>query len=112
MSIHSFTAELNGHRRPWSVGFSYSRDDRLALLMIRAMSGDRTILVGENQPYAVDDFTDYTIPVHGEAHGLPHVLIEIRQDLIARQVGVTEWARRLADVFKQIEPAALQLTEN
>lgn len=112
LSIHSFTAVLNGQRRPWSVGFSYGRDDRLALPFIRTMSSDTTILVGENQPYAVDDFTDYTIPVHGEARGLPHVLIEIRQDLIARQGGATEWARRLADVFSQIEPEALQLTKN
>jgi predicted N-formylglutamate amidohydrolase len=34
--------------------------------------------------------------VHGERRGLPHVEIEIRQDLIARPEGQREWAKRLA----------------
>jgi predicted N-formylglutamate amidohydrolase len=42
------------------------------------------------------DATDYTIPVHGERHGLPHALIEIRQDLIADEGGQQQWAERLA----------------
>ena len=40
-------------------------------------------MVGDNEPYAVSDETDYTIPVHGEARGLMNTGIEIRQDLIA-----------------------------
>jgi len=27
-------------------------------------------VVGDNEPYAVSDETDYTIPAHGEARGL------------------------------------------
>ena len=53
-------------------------------------------MVGENEPYAVSDLTDYTIPVHGEQRGLPHVEIEIRQDLIAEPAGQRAWAERLA----------------
>jgi len=34
--------------------------------------------------------------VHGERHGLPHALIEIRQDLIAEDDGQQQWAARLA----------------
>ena len=44
-------------------------------------------MVGDNEPYAVSDETDYTIPVHGEARGLMNTGIEIRQDLIADQAG-------------------------
>ena len=29
--------------------------------------------IGDKQPYAVSDETDYTLPVHGERRGLPHV---------------------------------------
>jgi predicted N-formylglutamate amidohydrolase len=43
--------------------------------------------------------SDYTIPVHGEARGLPAVEIEIRQDLIGAEEGQRAWARRLAKVF-------------
>ena len=46
-------------------------------------------MVGDNEPYAVSDETDYTIPVHGEARGLMNSGIEIRQDLIADQAGQT-----------------------
>ena len=57
--------------------------------------------VGDNQPYFVSDTTDYTIPVHGERHGLPHVLIEIRQDLIAEKGGQQKWAELLARLLPQ-----------
>ena len=60
-------------------------------------------MVGDNEPYAVSDETDYTIPVHGEARGLMNTGIEIRQDLIADPAGQSEWAERLARIFGEIE---------
>jgi predicted N-formylglutamate amidohydrolase len=35
--------------------------------------------------------------VHGEARGIPHVEIEIRQDLIVSDAGQRRWAALLAD---------------
>ena len=52
-----------------------------------------------NQPYRIEDDSDYTIPVHGERRGLPHVLIEIRSDLIAEAAGVGRWTALLADAL-------------
>jgi predicted N-formylglutamate amidohydrolase len=109
LSIHSFTAELDGQRRPWSVGLSYGRDARLALALRDVLARSGEFLVGENQPYSIDDLTDYTIPVHGEARGHPHVLIEIRQDLLTTRADTTQWARRLADAYGLIAQAALRL---
>jgi len=60
-------------------------------------------VVGDNEPYAVSDETDYTIPVHGEARGLMNTGIEIRQDLISDVAGEKAWADRLARVFGEIE---------
>jgi predicted N-formylglutamate amidohydrolase len=60
-------------------------------------------VVGDNEPYAVSDDTDYTIPVHGEARGLMNSGIEIRQDLIGDQAGEQQWAERLARIFGVIE---------
>jgi predicted N-formylglutamate amidohydrolase len=34
--------------------------------------------VGVNEPYKVDDASDYAVPVHGEQRGVPVVEIEIR----------------------------------
>jgi predicted N-formylglutamate amidohydrolase len=53
-------------------------------------------VVGDNQPYAVSDATDYGIPVHGEQRGIAHVELEIRQDLIADAAGRDAWAERIA----------------
>jgi predicted N-formylglutamate amidohydrolase len=61
-------------------------------------------VVGDNEPYAVSDETDYTIPVHGEARGLMNTGIEIRQDLISDQAGEKAWAERLARILGEIEP--------
>ena len=63
-------------------------------------------IVGDNQPYSVDDDTDYSIPEYGERRGLPHVEIEIRQDLIGDDAGQRQWASRLA---RALHPLALGL---
>jgi predicted N-formylglutamate amidohydrolase len=99
ISLHSFTPVYVGALRPWHAGVLYNRYDPLAaaLLALMRSSGEETF--GDNEPYSVTDDTDYTIPVHGEQRGLPHVAIEIRQDLIAEEAGQSEWAERLADLL-------------
>jgi fumarate reductase flavoprotein subunit len=52
--------------------------------------------IAENEPYQIEDDSDYTVPVHGEARGLDAVLVEIRQDLIGAPPGAGQWAARLA----------------
>jgi predicted N-formylglutamate amidohydrolase len=39
--------------------------------------------------------------VHGEQRSLPHLTLEIRQDLIANKAGQTAWAARLARLLPQ-----------
>ena len=56
-------------------------------------------MVGDNEPYAVSDHSDYAIPVYGERRGLLHVELEIRQDLIAGTAGQQQWAERLARIL-------------
>src|SRR5262249_1997421 len=65
------------------------------------LEADGDLTVGDNEPYAVSDLTDYSIPVHGEHRHLPHVEIEIRQDLIAEPAGQQAWAERLARVLPE-----------
>ena len=96
VAIHSFTPVFLGQERPWQVGVLYHRDGRMAHALGTALRAEAGLVVGENEPYAVSDDTDYAIPEYGERRGLPHVEIEIRQDLIADEVGQQEWALRLA----------------
>jgi predicted N-formylglutamate amidohydrolase len=109
VALHSFTPVYAGIIRPWHVGTLYHRDRILPPLLLAALRAEPGLVVGDNEPYAVSDTTDYTIPVHGEARGLINSGIEIRQDLIAAADGQLEWAERLTRVFGQIE-ASLQAT--
>ena len=78
VSLHSFTPVYAG--RPWHIGTLYHRDTRLPPLLLKLLRAEADLVVGDNEPYAVSDETDYTIPVHGEARGLMNSGIEIRQD--------------------------------
>ena len=103
VSLHSFTPVYAGIARPWHIGTLYHRDTRLPPLLLKRLRAEGDLVVGDNEPYAVSDDTDYTIPVHGEARGLMNSGIEIRQDLIADPAGQTRWADRLARIFGEIE---------
>jgi predicted N-formylglutamate amidohydrolase len=103
VSLHSFTPIYAGIARPWHVGTLYHRDTRLPPLLLKLLRAEVDLVVGDNEPYAVSDETDYTIPVHGEARGLMNSGIEIRQDLLADPAGQQQWADRLANIFGEIE---------
>jgi predicted N-formylglutamate amidohydrolase len=81
----------------------YQRDPRFALALLEALRAEGDLVVGDNQPYAVSDATDYAIPVHAERRGLAHVELEIRQDLIAEPAGQAAWAERLSRLFTQLQ---------
>ena len=103
LSLHSFTPVYAGVARPWHIGTLYHRDTKLPPLLLRLLRAEGNLVVGDNEPYAVSDETDYTIPIHGEVRGLMNSGIEIRQDLIADQAGQKQWADRLARIFGEVE---------
>jgi predicted N-formylglutamate amidohydrolase len=96
IALHSFTPVFEDVARPWHAAALYNRDPRFAHRLIALLNAEREFAIGDNAPYSVSDATDYTIPVHAEPRGLHHVVIEIRQDLIADENGQRGWARRLA----------------
>ncbi|HRP73890.1 MAG TPA: N-formylglutamate amidohydrolase, partial [Luteimonas sp.] len=105
VAMHSFTPSMNGDDRRWHAGVLYQRDARFAHALLDTLQGDGDLVVGDNQPYSVSDATDYAIPVHAERRGLPHVELEIRQDLIADAAGQRAWAERLARQFTALQDA-------
>ena len=100
VALHSFTPEMGGLKRPWQVGLLHNHDKRLAVLLMELLRKEG-LTVGDNEPYALTDTSDYTVPTHGEKRQLPHVEIEIRQDLIDHPAGQEEWAARLARLLPQ-----------
>ena len=108
VALHSFTPVFKGVARPWHVAVLFNRDPRLAHALAELLRAEGGLIVGENEPYRVSDLTDYTVPVHGERRGLPHVEIEIRQDLITEAAGQRQWAERLARLLPAAYAAFLR----
>ncbi len=102
IAIHSFTPEMDGYHRPWHCGILWDKDGRLAEPMINKLRALQSFEVGDNQPYSGRHPEDYTLDTHAELEGLPHVAVELRQDLIAHPEGAEQWAGILAAVLKPL----------
>jgi predicted N-formylglutamate amidohydrolase len=105
VSQHSMTNIFRGVRRDMHAAILYNRDRRFAGLVLDMLRRETALHIADNEPYFVSDETDYTIPRHGEARGLPHVEIEIRQDLLFDDAGQAEWAARIASALRAAERA-------
>lgn len=101
VTVHSFTPRLAGKDRPWILGLLHNRDDSFARRLMEVIATRHPdIVLDHNQPYCVDDLSDYTIPVHGEGRKLPHVLLEIRNDQIRDEAGQERWATLLGEALQ------------
>ena len=96
VAMHSFTPVFKNVIRMVEIGVLYHHATPLSRIMLDLLRAEGDLVVGDNEPYAITDTSDYTAPVHGEARGLDHVEIEIRQDLIAGSAGQASWAERMA----------------
>jgi predicted N-formylglutamate amidohydrolase len=103
VSMHSFTAFWKTIARPWHVGLLWDLDGRLAIPLLEALRAEGDISVGDNEPYDGALIGD-TLNRHATGRGFPHVLVEIRQDLIADEAGQAEWAER----FVRLIPPLLE----
>ena len=56
--MHSFTPAMNGVSRPWHCGVLYHRDARFAHALRDALLAEGDLVVGDNQPYSVNDSSD------------------------------------------------------
>lgn len=102
IAIHSFTPQLGADARPWHLGVLWDKDPRISAPLLAALQAMPALVVGDNEPYSGRHPADYTMDHHGEAGGLPHVSIELRQDLLQHPEGVSLWSRLLADALAPI----------
>jgi len=102
ISIHSYTPQLNGRpKRPWHVGVLWDDDARIPVLLMEKLSENPEIVVGNNEPYSGELRGD-TMYFHATKNGYPHVLIELRHDLIDTPQGQEKWAAILAKPLAEI----------
>ncbi len=108
--IHSFTpAMADGTPRPWEVGILWDRDERLAAPLLHFLGKTLGEKVGDNQPYTGRDSTGFSAQVHGADPGLPHVMIELRNDLLRDEAGINLWTARLATALRACPDVARAL---
>jgi len=113
ISMHSFTPVWRGKPRPWHIGVLWDEDGRLAEPLLARLQREGDIVAGDNEPYtgALENDCLYR---HGTMNGLPHVLVEVRQDLISGPQGAALWSVRLErilrDAIEMMGPPALQFT--
>lgn len=101
VSMHSYTPQLRGRPpRPWHIGLLWDRDDRLVSPLFELLQERKELCVGDNEPYSGHLAGD-CMWLHGTQRGIPHVLIEIRNDLIEDAGGQEEWTAMLAPILRQ-----------
>ncbi len=103
LSVHSYTPIFQGFERPWEIGVLWEGDDGVASLLIDYLRENTDYHVGENEPYHACNPLGYTVRTHAESNHYPHVLIEIRQDLISDSQGQLEFAGLLAGALEMIQ---------
>jgi predicted N-formylglutamate amidohydrolase len=104
---HTMTDVFKGVRRSMHAAVLYNRDGRFAHLVLEGLRRETGLIIAENEPYALTDETDYSIPHHAEQHGWPYAEIELRQDLVRGPAEQAKWGQRLAHVLREAERAAL-----
>ena len=98
---HSMTPIFKGNARQMQAAVMYNRDGRFAVALQDALAGGSGLTVADNQPYAMTDDTDHTLPVHGEKRGLLHAGLEIRQDLVGDEAGQLLWAEYVTQALER-----------
>jgi predicted N-formylglutamate amidohydrolase len=101
LSIHSFTPAWRGVPRPWEVGLLWDSDPRMAQGLMQAFEGAISSPIGDNEPYDGALVGD-TLWELGTGRGLAHVIVELRQDLIATGEGAARWAGIVADALAPV----------
>lgn len=102
ISIHTCTPVFDRVVRPWHIGILWDTDPRIPLALIEHFNRIDDICIGDNEPYSGRHPHDFTVDYHAEPAGLPHVGIEVRQDLVGDDAGAKKWAAILATALAGI----------
>jgi predicted N-formylglutamate amidohydrolase len=101
ISMHSFAPVLDGIVRDVQMGVLWDADSRLSDIFIEEFRAAGYV-TGDNEPYSGRAPQDYTVDNHAEAGGLPHVGIEVRQDLIGDVAGIEAVERVVRSIIASV----------
>ncbi len=101
VSVHSFTPKPDlGEQRDLDLGLLVKHDVQSADIFIgHIQTGAPELSVAVNEPYSAYDL-NYTVDVHLAPRGVAHLAIEIRQDHISDQTGISKWVKLIGDALE------------
>lgn len=106
ISLHSFTPQLRSEpelERPWDIGLLYNEYDFASRLAIGFLQ-EEGLKVGDQLPYS-GKILNATMNRQAEAIGQPYIVVEIRQDLIADEIGQRRFANILLRCCRKVATA-------
>ncbi len=106
ITVHSFTPVYYGQTRETEIGILHDSDATLADAMLRNAGKVPHRSIHRNRPYGPEDGVTHSLQIHGLAHGLPNVMIEVRNDLLRTPEDV---ARIGGELCQMIGPALIHL---
>lgn len=105
LSVHSYTPEMDGKKRPWHIALLWNKEREIARKVVQNIRrAHPDILVGENEPYTLkgDRFQGSTVWRHAEERGLPYIFVEFRQDLVDTRKKAQDWAALLLEAIRPV----------
>lgn len=99
VTVHSFTPVYHSVARAVEFGVIHDADDALARAVVAVASQKTQLNVQLNAPYSAADQVTHSLRLHATPYGLPNVMLELRNDLIATPEQVSDMADQLAVVL-------------
>lgn len=99
VTIHSFTPVYFGKPRAVEFGVIHDADPTLARAVLAGAQAQGRLLSALNEPYSAADDVTHTLRVQATPYGLPNVMLEVRNDLIATPDAEAATADLLAPVL-------------
>ena len=99
VTIHSFTPVYFGKKRLVEFGIIHDEDRSLSVAVLTAAQKLTRLNAQLNAPYSAADDVTHTLRLHATPYGLPNVMPELRNDLIATPDAQETMAAQLAPVL-------------
>ncbi|MEX1660229.1 N-formylglutamate amidohydrolase [Thioclava sp. 15-R06ZXC-3] len=100
VTVHSFTPVYFGQSRTVELGVIHDADPALACAVLEEALEQTGLDTRLNEPYSAADGVTHTLALQATPMGLPHVMLELRNDLIADEASQSAMAATLAPVLR------------
>lgn len=95
ITVHSFTPVYYGETRATEIGILHDTDTALADAILAHAKKAPPRIIHRNQPYGPEHGVTHSLQIHGLAHGLPNVMVEVRNDLLTTPGNIADIAKEL-----------------